>query len=137
MKNKYYTLCSLGFIFLFSFLLACNSDPRKSIPETGSYGKPFTPAALMTVEQVEHLADSSNNVPVQVSGTITNYCKGEGCWLTLKNKDGKDLLIEVKDKAFVLPYHIDGKEAVVNGIAVKGGESDTTLSVEADGILIK
>ena len=77
------------------------------------------------------------NQPIKIKGTITNYCKGEGCWMELKNDNGKDLFIEVENKAFVLPYKIENKTAIVSGQLVKNSEDSTSYSVVASGILIK
>ena len=30
-----------------------------------------------------------------VTGLISEYCKGEGCWLTLENQGGEPLFVEV------------------------------------------
>jgi len=93
---------------------------------------------MLTVEQVISALNTGNDIPVKVTGTIEEYCKGEGCWLTLRNPDGEALFVEVKDKAFVLPHNIEGKTASVNGIAKKDtADGKVQLSIEADGIMIK
>lgn len=117
---------------------ACNNDPRMKLPQTGSYGVSFTETTLLTTEQLAKALDSTNTISVQVSGTVSEYCKGEGCWLTLKNSDGEDVFVNVKDKAFVLPYNIEGKTAIINGTAIKDTSNEKTeLSIEADGIVLK
>ncbi len=118
--------------------IACNNDPRLKIPQTGTFGTAFTADTTLTVAQVTEALLVGNNIPVKVTGTISAYCKGEGCWLTLKNDDGEDLFVDVKDKAFVLPHNIENKTAIANGIAVR----DTTdgkvqFSIVADGIIIQ
>ncbi len=125
------------FFITILFILGCNSDPRAKMPQTGEFGIAFTENEPKSVSDVIHLLDSGNNIPIQVSGVISNYCKGEGCWLTLKNENGEDLLIEIDSQAFVLPLHIENKTALVNGIAIKELEGDKKLSVHASGILIK
>jgi hypothetical protein len=133
MKNILWSICLL-------FALAgCKNDPRLKLPQTGAYGAAFAADSTVTVKQVAEALIVGNEVPVTVSGTISQYCKGEGCWLTLKNDDGgEDLFIDVKDKAFVLPYNIENKTAIAHGVAKRDTlEGKIQLSVVADGIVIK
>jgi hypothetical protein len=125
-------------IVLVSVLFACNSDPRLKLPQTGAYGITFSTDRTVTVKQVTDALIIGNDIPVTAIGTVTQYCKGEGCWLTLKNDDGEDLFVDVKDKAFVLPYNIENKTAIVHGIAKRDTlEGKMQLSIIADGILLK
>lgn len=138
------------FIATASLLLACAEDPRAKLPKTGLYGTEISSDSTLTANDVYTLIKDTNDVNVVVSGTIANYCKGEGCWLTLKyqgsdytnpackNKKNCDLFVEVENKAFVLPKDIDGKQALVQGRAVKEmikGEEE--VKILATGILIK
>jgi len=117
---------------------ACNNNPRMKIPQTGNFGNAFTESNPLNVEQLATSLDSNNTFQTQVLGTVSSYCKGEGCWLVLKNNDGEDLFVNVKDKAFVLPYNIEGKTAIVTGIAIKDSSAGKIeLSIEAEGIIIK
>jgi uncharacterized protein YdeI (BOF family) len=129
----------LFFILLCGLMIAaCNNDPRLKMPQTGTFGTAFTPGQTVSVQDVSTALDTANNIPVQVSGTVTQYCKGEGCWLTLKNDNGEDLFVEVKDKAFVLPHNLENKTAIANGVARKDTvEGKLQLSVEATGIVIQ
>lgn len=121
---------------MFMLLNACSSDPRSNIEKTGNFGKAFDSQKTVDVAAVKAGLDTTTNFEVTVSGTITNFCKGEGCWLMLQSADGNDLVIEVKDKAFVLPYEIGGKTAIAHGVAAYHAE-DSTSSVIADGIRIQ
>lgn len=127
------TLFFFGFL---AFLMACSTDPRKSLPETGAFGKTIGSEPALQVSQVLAAMDTLSEMPVTVQGTVAEYCKGEGCWLTLKNDQGDNLLIEIKDKAFVLPYGIENKSAIVTGLAMRNME-DSTLSVLAEGVVLK
>jgi hypothetical protein len=119
-------------------LFGCNNDPRLKMPQTGSFGVEFPADSTVTVEQVAKGLDTTNNIPVQVTGTVTQYCKGEGCWLTLKNPGGEDLFVEVKDKKFVLPHNLENKTAIAKGIARKDTvEGKVQHSVVAEGIIVK
>ena len=129
-----------AFTYLFilaSLVLACNNDPRSKLETTGNFGQTVTEESTMSVSDAMATPDSMLNKPVKVQGTISNYCKGEGCWLELKNENGKDLFVEIENKAFVLPYKIDNKTAIVSGNLVRNSDDSTTYSVVANGVLIK
>jgi uncharacterized lipoprotein NlpE involved in copper resistance len=120
-------------------VVACNNDPRVKLPQTGNFGTAFDTANAMNIADVETILNMTNHIGLKATGTVAQYCKGEGCWLTLKNENGEAVWVEVKDKAFVLPYNIDGKTAFVNGTA----SFDTTedgkerIKIVADGIVLQ
>ena len=129
-----------AFIYLFiltNLFLACNSDPRSKLETTGNFGQSVTEGSSISVTDAMAMPDSMLNKPIKVQGTISNYCNGEGCWLELKNENGKNLFVEIENKAFVLPYKIDNKTAIVSGQLVKNSDDSTTYSVVANGVLIK
>lgn len=109
---------SMKYIFLSLFgllLFACSNDPRKDMPPTGDFGASFSADSVMTVSEALFRLSTQNEFEAVVTGTIQEYCKGEGCWLTLQNPSGEPLFVEVENKLFVLPHHIEGKTAVVKG----------------------
>jgi hypothetical protein len=120
-------------------VIGCNNDPRTKLPQTGTFGITFDTTNAIMVEDIEGLLAIGNNIGLKATGTISQYCKGEGCWLTLKNNQGEEVLVNVKDKSFVLPYNIEGKTAIVNGVASKDttAEGAPSISIEADGIMLK
>jgi len=125
------------FSTLLILLVACNNDPRAKLSQTGSYGIPVHSDKFLGTEEALAYADSLNGKEVYVSGTVDSYCKGEGCWLTLKNNSGEDLFIEVKDKAFVLPYKIENKNAKVVGIVNRDEQDSGKVSILATGITLE
>lgn len=132
MKNLVYS------IVLAVMVMACNTDPRLKMPQTGAFGEAFTADSTLTVTQVTEALATNNQIPVTVTGTVTQYCKGEGCWLTLKNDNGEDLFVEVKDKKFVLPHNLENKTATAHGLAVlDSADGKVQMSVVADGIVIQ
>jgi hypothetical protein len=99
--------------------VACSNDPRAKLPNTGNFGATVLTDSLKTVSDVISILQTQTEVSVNVSGIIEKYCKGEGCWLTLENKGGEALFVEIDKKLFVLPRNIDGKVATVTGKAIK------------------
>lgn len=99
--------------------VACSDDPRAKLPTTGNFGAAVLTDSLKTVSDVISILQTQTEANVNVTGIIEKYCKGEGCWLTLENKGGEALFIEVENKAFMLPRNIEGKVATVTGKAIK------------------
>lgn len=100
-------------------LMACGNDTRSKLPTSGNFGAEVKTDSLKTVSDVVNILQTQTEVNVNVTGTIEKVCKGEGCWLTLENKGGEALFIEIENKAFVLPKNIEGKIATVTGKAIK------------------
>lgn len=117
----------------------CNNNPRKNLPQTGNFGKTITDTAAITTEQLINMMTLTAELKGNVKGVIDEYCKGEGCWLSLENTKGEPLLVEIENKAFALPYNIDGKEAIVSGTAIIDTTENGKIEVVmfADGVLIK
>ena len=99
--------------------VACSNDPRAKLPNTGNFGATVLTDSLKMVSDVISILQTQTEASVNVTGIIEKYCKGEGCWLTLENKGGEALFVEIDKKAFMLPRNIDGKLATVTGKAVK------------------
>ena len=120
-------------------VIGCNTDPRKDLPASGTFGSAVKEENVMTVNDVLTKLATENEFPVTVTGLIKEYCKHEGCWLTLENTGGEPLFVEVENKLFVLPHHIEGKVAVISGKATKSTNDagKTEAKILASGILIK
>jgi len=132
MKNSILVLSMLlGFI-------ACGNDVRSKLPTSGNFGAEVKTDSLKTVSDVINMLQIQAEANVNVTGTIEKVCKGEGCWLTLENKGGEALFIEIDKKAFVLPKNIEGKIATVTGKAIKQkNNGKTEIRVSATAINIK
>lgn len=123
MKKVFYILCAVAFSFG-----ACRDVKTKS---DGKYGEAFTADSALTVTEVMQLMQHTATADVVVKGTINGVCKSEGCWLTLENKGGEDFFIEIKDKAFHLPFNVEGQQVVVKGTVTKSQVSVADLQAEA------
>ena len=119
-------------------IIACGNDSRSKLPTSGNFGAEVKTDSLKTVSDVLNVLQTQTEANVNVTGTIEKVCKGEGCWLTLENKGGEALFIEIDKKAFVLPKKIEGKIATVTGKAVKEtNNGKTEIKVLAKAINIK
>jgi len=118
--------------------VACSNDPRDKLANTGNFGATVLTDSLKTVSDVISILQTQTEATVNVTGIIEKYCKGEGCWLTLENKGGEALFVEVEKKAFVLPKNIEGKLATVTGKAIKEiKDGKTKMKILAKAIQIQ
>lgn len=84
-----------------------------------SYGKKFRMARTMSVSNfIEAIKNVEKIENVIVSGTITQVCQAEGCWLKLKNPEGEDILVKFKENTFTIPKDLVGRTVLVNGTAI-------------------
>jgi hypothetical protein len=126
------------YILFAALVISCNNDPRKDLPATGNFGTQVTENDAITVNDVLVKLNTENEFHTTVTGLVSEYCKGEGCWLTLENQGGEPLFVEVENKAFVLPHNITGKVAIVTGKVTKATNDagKTEPIITATGILI-
>lgn len=110
---------SILFLWMLLGVLACGNNSRSKLPNSGNYGRKVKIDSVITVNDAINLMQINTKANVNVTGIVEKVCAGEGCWLTLENKNGKPLFIEIENKAFVLPLNIEGKLATINGMAVK------------------
>ena len=129
----------LIYVTLIVILISCNNDPRNNLAATGNFGTQVNEAEAITVNDALTKLNAEKEFNATVTGLISEYCKGEGCWLTLENQGGEPLFVEVENKAFVLPHHINGKVAVVSGkvLQTTNDAGKTEPMIKASGILIK
>jgi hypothetical protein len=60
----------------------------------------------------------------QVKGKVAEVCKAEGCWIRLEKADGSNMMVRVKNHAFLMPENIVGKTVLVEGTAVVKTETE-------------
>lgn len=109
----------IGIVML--LFTACN------MPQPNELGEKFETQQPMSIDDL--LAElqtkpSVNNV--QIQGTIYKSCMSEGCWFILKDKNGNEFYIDVKDKKFRLPNTSAGKDIIALVDASKKNDIDTT-----------
>ncbi len=129
--KTYILFIATAFLFV-----ACQNDPRAKLPQTGLFGQSINENTEVIAPED---ANSKINEQVIVSGVVDEYCKGDGCWLTLKNSNGESLFVEVSDKSFVLPHNINGKNVLAEGVLQSDSSEQSHGSVKlmATGIVIK
>lgn len=93
---------------------------RDSWPHFGAAGDP----TLAPEVALGALADAHGSVVV--CGTVDEVCVVKGCWMTLHDADGHELLVRFRDYGFFVPRNASGRRTIVLGTA-----QVETLSVEA------
>jgi hypothetical protein len=61
----------------------------------------------------------------QVKGKVVEVCKAEGCWIRVERKDGSNMMVRVKNHAFLMPEGIVGKTVLIEGTAVVKTETES------------
>ncbi len=130
---------NLSILLLLLVAISCNNSPRNNMPQTGNFGAQVSESNVVSVTDVLKLLETNKEINVTVTGKISEFCKGEGCWITLENNGGEPLFVETENKSFVLPNNITGKIAVVAGKAYITTNTDGKAEpiITANGIIIK
>ena len=55
----------------------------------------------------------------KIEGIVDKVCQMKGCWMTLKNDEGKSVRIVFKDYGFFMPKDISGQKVILEGSAYK------------------
>lgn len=130
---------NLSILLLLAVTISCNNNPRNNMPQTGNFGAPVSESNVVSVSDVLKSLETEKEINVTVKGKISEFCKGEGCWITLENSEGEPLFVETENKSFVLPNNLTGKTAVIAGKAYITTNTDGKAEpmITATGILIK
>lgn len=157
-------------LFAFSANAQDNANLKPAVkPATDSratgtpYGKKFDEKTAISVPELVKKAQGRELAEVVVSGTISEVCQTEGCWIrvSMENDEGSTMLVKFKDHEFTIPKDLAGKKVVFSGRAYQAkisvemlkhyaedaGKSkeeiekitapSTELAVEATGLIIK
>lgn len=79
-------------------------------------------AEIDTTNAVEasSVASALGNEPqkeLKVVGKIAQVCQAEGCWFKYDLGQSEPMLVRMKDHSFTIPKDLQGKTAIVEGIA--------------------
>lgn len=96
---------------------SCNMPEPKELGAKFEENNPISIDDLIAQLQTTPLIKA-----VQLKGEINKSCLSEGCWFTIKDKNGESYTIDVRDKKFRLPNSSAGKTVV----ALLDAKIDTT-----------
>ena len=99
---KYYLI-----LFLISFSVFSQSDSSYS-------GEKITSTDLIQLSNIDF---SNTSVRTKLEGESISTCPKKGCWIEMKIDD-KDVFVKFKDYGFFVPkYGMEGKKAIIQGLA--------------------
>lgn len=93
------------------------------------FGEPSKDTISHKPDRIFEKLALQQNFNTAVIGKVKNCSKDSGNWLILEG-DSTDLLVEVKDNAFVLPTNLEGKHVLVNGKASYGYDKNGELTAK-------
>lgn len=85
------------------------------------FGEPFTDAPRVEIAQLVEAPEAYRRQPVRVRGEIERQCPAAGCWLFLRDGEGRSIRVELGDYFPKLPGHV-GEEAEVEGEWIPKGD---------------
>jgi hypothetical protein len=114
-------------LLLSSLALAIFSTSANAQSNDGkAYGTSFNTEAAMSTARIPVLLKDKDKVEdVKISGYVSKVCQKEGCWMVMRTEKNTndDVMVRMKDHAFVIPKDVAGKNAVVKGTVVKKTQS--------------
>lgn len=90
-----------------------------TLPPTGNFGAVIQTDGSADINSLSSAFETESPVAVKVYGTVADVCQHSGCWLTLKQENGTDIMVNMKDESFNVPKDASGKKAWVEGIATR------------------
>lgn len=125
MKQLFYSLL-LTVVFM-----ACNNTSK-------NLGQTFTPENPISVNDViSQLTTKEQLKDIQIEGIVEKSCKGEGCWFTIKDANGEEIVFDVADKKFRVPTNSPGKTVIVLADATQDTTSDQKIALSVKGLMFK
>ena len=94
-------------LFFISFSVFSQSD-------FSYYGEKISSTDL---QQLSNIDFNNKSVQTKLEGEIISTCPKKGCWIEMKIDD-KDIFVKFKDYGFFVPkYGMEGKKAIIQGLA--------------------
>ena len=104
-------------IWVFAALVVGLSGCRQKAEH---FGEPFTGAPEASLAQLLDSPESFRRRPVRVKGVIERQCPASGCWLYLRDEEGRSIRVELGDYLPKLPHHVGGTAEVEGEWIPKG-----------------
>ncbi|MDT3405147.1 DUF4920 domain-containing protein [Mucilaginibacter terrae] len=82
-----------------------------------TYGKTITKDKAITLASLNKKLVKDTVYNGKISGEVTEVCKKKGCFMKLKQDNGKDIMVRFTDYAYFMPQNIVGKKVVIEGQA--------------------
>ncbi|MEZ4984289.1 MAG: DUF4920 domain-containing protein [Saprospiraceae bacterium] len=105
-----------GFTALLVLATACNTNKQAGMEGT-TFGEAFTPGKVMPYTELAAKVPAQDSLAATVRGTVAEVCQVKGCWMTLTDAEGQEMMVRFKDYGFFMPKDISGKEVIMHGQA--------------------
>jgi hypothetical protein len=106
MKNKWIRI--IGAVLGVALAVGCGKKRAEH------FGEPFTAASPVAIAQLLDSPEAYRRQTVRVAGEIERQCPASGCWLFLRDEQGRSIRVELGDYFPELPQHV-GSVAEVEG----------------------
>lgn len=92
---------------------------EENLPSTGSFGKEISPEGAIPAPDLVLLFTDQDTVKAKISGNVTSSCQHTGCWMDIDIGEGKTVHVTFADDAFAIPLDAAGKNAIIEGMAIR------------------
>lgn len=99
-----------------------SSFAQTGINNFKEYGKTFVENAVISPARLPVLMNNDTKLSeYEMAGIVSEVCQKEGCWLKLNSAKGsnENMMVKMKDHAFLLPKDIAGKRVLIHGVVNK------------------
>lgn len=114
------------FLFAFAataFLFACGTPPADQTEETGqpqSFGEKITAEGAISHAQLLAQLSGKDSLEAKFVGKVESVCQKKGCWMNItEGTANTDVFVKFKDYGFFMPFDIDGREVIMEGVAYR------------------
>ena len=106
----------MTFVLALIVSIITNAQPPEGPANAGmTFGEKVTAKGAIDINDLASKVNEEATT-VKIKGIVSEVCTKEGCWLKMKTADG-NMMVKMKDHAFLVPVSINGKEIVVEGKA--------------------
>jgi len=92
--------------------------PNANAETTASfYGEKITEDSAVAIGELTALMGDKTEMPIKITGEISDVCQKKGCWMEIKNPNGEAVRVTFKDYGFFMPKDAAGRTAIMDGIA--------------------
>jgi len=118
MKNIFFLLLIVG-------LVACQSETEgtntpNTVTEVASaqyFGAKITADDAVPYAKMLGMMDNVDSLAIKVSGEINSVCQKKGCWMTISDDNGEEMIVKFEDYGFFMPKDASGQKAIIDGYA--------------------
>lgn len=92
------------------------------------YGEKLSDAKPQSANEFLSKMKNVDSAKVKIKAEINETCRMKGCWMTLDLGNDQEMRVTFKDYGFFVPKKgVDGRKAIVEGIAKKSTTDVATL----------